>query len=98
MKIDNYSLEFNPLTYQGSIYEDEQFKSYAFFLLDQGDVLFSAPELINSSISEKFRKEIRGKYKWLECGLCHGAGKHYEYEEEWLCASCATKGGSWDIK
>ena len=33
--------------------------------------------------------------KWLECGLCHGAGFHKEYDQSWPCPSCEGHYGNW---
>lgn len=48
---------------------------------------------LESLLSEKERKGVAAT--WIPCGLCHGSGRHKEYEDEWPCPPCNGDGGSW---
>ena len=62
---------------------------------DLEDRFSLAVELGTMEDTQNHHERMGTKPKFIECGLCHGRGKHEEYREEWECTSCLGLGGFW---
>lgn len=37
------------------------------------------------------------KVEFLECSVCNGEGKFFDYDDTWDCSACLKLGGKWVI-